>query len=118
MTNLEITKYSKDDLLQIVKLLKKYRNLKKNIWRKSFEVINADLKQEHRLLVEYFPGVQKKDVFNLVKDLYKNIFWIEPLEDKITWKENSNLKWWARLFFWDDLLDISFESASNILRKI
>ncbi|MDD2487404.1 MAG: hypothetical protein PHS92_03470 [Candidatus Gracilibacteria bacterium] len=115
---MDINKYSKTELSKIIKLMKKYRTLKKNIGRKSYEVIHAELTQEQRLSVEYFPEVQKNDILVLVKDLYKDVFGIETSEDKIIWKENPNLRGGLRLFFGDELMDVSFESVENKIRKI
>lgn len=118
MTNFDITKYNKTELQEIAKILKKFRALRKNIGKKSSQILSYELSWDHKLIVEYFPALDKTKVLDTTKNIYKNIFGIDINETKLVWKENTNLKWWMRLFFWDDLLDISFESVSNSLRKI
>lgn len=115
---MEITKYSKEELASISKILKKYRALRKNVGKKSSNLIHHELSWENKIIIEYFPSLVKSEITNTATNIYKNIFWIEVLENQITWKENPNLAWWMRLFLGDDMLDISFESVRNNLRKI
>lgn len=115
---MEITKYNKTELQEISKILKKFRILRKNIWKKSSQVISYELSWEQKLIVEYFPTLDKKEVSPIVENIYNKIFSLKINSDKIIWKENINLAWWIRLFFWDDMLDISYESVKNSLIKI
>lgn len=115
---MEINKYSKSELIEISKLLKKYRNLRKNIGKKSSSIIEAELSWEVRVLVEYFPTLDKNSIIKKVNDIFLSIFWEKIDTNKIIWKENELLAWWIRLFLGDDMLDISFENTRNDLRKI
>lgn len=115
---MNIEKYSKTELIEISKILKKYRTLRKNVGKKSTNMINHDLSWENKIVIEYFPTMKKEELSSTATGIYKNIFWVEIKEDKITWKENTAIAWGMRLFFGDDMLDISFESVRNDLRKI
>ncbi|EKE26248.1 MAG: hypothetical protein ACD_4C00356G0004 [uncultured bacterium (gcode 4)] len=118
MTNFDITKYSKAELQDISKILKKYKNLKKNIGKKSSEIMHYELSWDHKVVIEFFPTIIKENVLDVARNIYINVFWIEIDENILVWKPNSNLQGWIRLFFGDDMLDVSFESVSNNLRKI
>lgn len=115
---MEINKYSKSELTEISKLLKKYRSLRKNIGKKSSAIIETELSWEVRILIEYFPALDKNSITDKVNDIYLSIFWEKVNVNKIIWKENELLVWWIRLFLGDDMLDISFENVKNDLRKI
>ncbi|EKE29951.1 MAG: hypothetical protein ACD_2C00073G0039 [uncultured bacterium (gcode 4)] len=114
--NLEI--YSKTELEQLSKILKKFRNLRRNVGKKSSEVLHYELTWTQRILVEYFPTLKKEDVQDETLKIFKGFFWIELNPEDITWKENEILAWGMRVFFWDDMVDLSFESMRNRLRKI
>lgn len=115
---MEINKYSKSELTEISKLLKKYKSLRKNIGKKSSLVIEGELSWEVRVLVEYFPALDKNSITEKVSFIYSSIFEKKINSSKINWKENELLAWWIRLFLWDDMLDISFENVRNALKKI
>lgn len=118
MVNFDTNKYDKAELQGIYNILKKFRALIKNVGKKSFEILILELSWKQKLVVEYFPSLEKNMVFWLTKDIYKDVFKIDIDETKLIWKENSNLKGWIRLFFGDDMLDVSFLSISNNIRKI
>lgn len=115
---MEITKYSKSELTQISKLLKKYRSLRKNVGKKSWEITLNSLNWEKKFLVEYFPTFVIKDYENEITDIYRSSFEVDIKDKNIVFQENPSLLGWIRVFYWDDMLDVSFENIRNTLKKI
>jgi len=115
---MDISKYNKSELEQVYAILKKYRDLKKNIWKKSDEVIYFELNNEKKILIEYFPELKIDEIKDFLKNLYKKHFWVEIDLCKASFKKSSLLKGWVRIFLWDDMVDISFENIYNKISKI
>lgn len=110
--------YSKSELLEIYSFLKKYKNLKKTVWNKTGDIVGEKLSWKNRIIVEYFPSLEKMEVAELVINIYKNSFSINITPKDIVWKPNINLKWWIRLFLGNDMIDVSFKNVANILGGI
>jgi len=115
---MDINKYNKSELEQVYAILKKYRDLKKNIGKKSDEVIYFELNNEKKILIEYFTDLKIEEIKDFLKNLYKKHFDTDIDLNKATFKANSDLKWWVRIFLWDDMVDISFENIYNKISKI
>lgn len=115
---MNINSYSKNELENISKLLKKYRSLRKNVGKKALEMTLRDLSGSKRILVEHFPSMNSEEAKKEAKVIYSKFFWIDLGISDIETKENTMLAWWIRLFLWDDMLDISFENIKNTIRKI
>jgi hypothetical protein len=71
---MEITKYSREELDEISKVLKKYRTLRKNVGKKSTGIMHHDLSGENKILVEYFPTLDAKVVLEKALEIYTSNF--------------------------------------------
>ena len=113
---MNLNKYTKTELAEISRILKKYKALRKNVWKKWSEIIKSELTWKIKVEVEYFPSLWKEEIKKTSLEIFEKVLNIKPNEEEIIWKENLNLKWWIRLFHWDEMLDISFESIKNNLK--
>lgn len=109
----EIEKLDKSDLIKVYKLVKKFKSLYKDVWEKSKWLFHFSFFKTQKFIVEYFPAIQKDNLENIAISIFKSQFWIEVDPLNIEWKENKNLKWWARLFLNDDMIDISFDKINS-----
>ncbi|HBA44726.1 TPA: hypothetical protein DEG21_00040 [Patescibacteria group bacterium] len=89
---MDINKYNKSELEQVYAILKKYRDLKKNIGKKSDEVIYFELNNEKKILIEYFTDLKIEEIKDFLKNLYKKHFDTDIDLNKATFKANPDLK--------------------------
>ena len=71
---MNLEKYSKTELLELSKILKKFRSLRKNIGKKSSEILHYELTGTQKILVEYFPSLNKEEVQTEAQNIFKDFF--------------------------------------------
>ncbi|MDD3120203.1 MAG: hypothetical protein PHF46_02250 [Candidatus Gracilibacteria bacterium] len=113
---IDLEKYSKQELIEMLKVLKKYRNLRKNTGKKSAEILRQDIFGETRIKVEYFPSLNKGEITDFVIILFLKLFGKSVELKDIIWKENTSLTGGIRLYFGDDLLDITYADFKTKLK--
>ncbi len=113
---MNLSSYSKSDLETALKGLKSYRALDKFIGKRGRELFHIARSGKQSYRTEYF-GADSKNIEALVLGAYESHFGVKLTPDDITWKQNDTLKWWARLFVGDDMLDISFRDAERKMKR-
>ncbi len=114
---MEISKYTKAELVEISSILKRFRILKKNIWNKSSETLKTEISWIKKIKIEYFPELWIDKARDLASKIYKDSY-SENIREDAVWIENSLLKWWIRIFRWDDMIDITYENISHKFKNI
>lgn len=112
----DISKLNKTELKSLLKDLKLYSKMKKELWKrwvKQYESIKTGIPI---LKVEYFSDVSKSDRESIAKDIYKKVFSIDNPEN-IEYKENINFGWWIRIYRNNDLVDMSFNKIEQKIKK-
>jgi hypothetical protein len=71
---MNLEKYSKTELTELSKILKKFRSLRKNIGKKSSEILHYELTGTQKILIEYFPALKKEDVQDEAIKIFKDFF--------------------------------------------
>lgn len=111
-----IKNLNKDELYDLLKALKKYRDLIKKIWNRWKKIFKQIYFWKNYFFVEYYWNLDKEYVLNIAKNVYKNIFNLDLNNEEIIIKENKNLKWWIKIYFNDNLVDMSFQKFYNLLK--
>ncbi len=109
------------DKLQLKNLLKKLQILNSltkslwNRWKKEFERINSWV---NFYKIEYFEV--SNDTLNFVKEKavesFEKLFKIKIWIDEICFAKNQNLKWWMRLYYNDNMFDLSYNKFEGLLK--
>ena len=102
MKELNIDKLNLSELKDLLKEMKLYRDLRKQLWAR-WKAVYKNLKNwENIFVVEYFPKISKELAFS---------------ESKKIFKEKEELKWWIRVYFNDKVLDLSYIKIERELSK-
>jgi len=115
---LDISKLNKTDLKQLLKKLKLLSSLKKALWNRW----NLEYKRLNNWInlykVEYFEI--SPDSLSFVKEKsqesFKKLFWLDLKLEEIIFVKNQNLKWWFRIFYNDNMFDLSYKRFENLLK--
>ena len=117
MKELNIDKLNLSELKDLLKEMKLYRDLRKQLWAR-WKAVYKNLKNwENIFVVEYFPKISKELAFSESKKIFKRIFDFEVEESEIIFKEKEELKWWIRVYFNDKVLDLSYIKIERELSK-
>jgi hypothetical protein len=71
---MDLAKYSKTELIELSKILKKFRSLRKNVGKKSSEILHYELTGTQKILIEYFPALKIEDVQDEALKIFKDFF--------------------------------------------
>lgn len=109
------------DKLQLKNLLKKLQILNYltkslwNRWKREFERINSWV---NFYKVEYFEV--SKDTLSFIEkkavESFKKLFDVQVWIQDIKFTKNQNLKWWMRLYYNDNMFDLSYNKFENLLK--
>lgn len=105
------------ELKELLKELKLYNNLKKQLWDRWEKIYKNQKEWRMSLVVEYFPSISKKTAFEESKKIFKNIFNLDVEMSDLEFKENQNIKWWIRFYMNDKVLDLSYSKIERDLSK-
>lgn len=109
------------DKLQLKNLLKKLQILNYlikslwNRWKREFERINYWV---NFYKVEYFE-VSKDTLFFIEKqavESFKKLFNVQVWIQDIQFTKNQDLKWWMRVYYNDNMFDLSYNKFENLLK--
>lgn len=107
----------KDKTLELLKKIKLYSSLTKTIWRtrakREFDFLD-EWKSFYK--VQYFSGMDIKDVEEQALNLYKKSFWEDIDVESIVFESNDDVQWGIRLFKNHELLDMSFKNIAEKMR--
>lgn len=117
METINIDSLNLKELKELLKELKLYNNLTKQLWDRWREKFENQKKWKKSLMVEYFPSISEEVAFLESKKIFKNIFWIDVEKEDLKFKENSNIKWWMRFYLDDKVLDLSYLKIERNLSK-
>ncbi|EKD29727.1 MAG: hypothetical protein ACD_78C00303G0005 [uncultured bacterium (gcode 4)] len=111
-----ISSYTKSELVTILRGLKLYRTLDKQVGKRGRELFARSRSPHESYRVEYV-GESHADLEPLVLSTYQSRFDIQVPREQIIWKRNDALKWGVRLFVGDDMVDVSFKEAERRVLK-
>lgn len=114
MSSLNLTAYSREQLEHLLKMMKSYRNWLKQIGKRA-HLSDPDHPTPIQAVVEYNPTMETKDVTEYALACIRYAFPAYTGASPIL-KANNELKWGARVFVGDDMVDISFQKFESLLK--
>jgi len=113
---MDIGNLNKSDLKDLLKKLSLYKNLRRKLWKRWIKAYDNIINWKNEYKVEYFSAMDKDYVLKESIETYQKAFWVKPDISEIEIIENANLKWWMKLYFNDNLVDMSFSKVSALIK--
>ncbi len=107
---------SLEELKKILKTLKLYKNLTKKLWNRWKVLFKSILTWNSEYKVEYYIYSSEIESLKEAMEVYKKVFWVNVSSDLIKLVEKESLQWGIKVFKDDNLVDLSFKKASEILK--
>lgn len=108
---------SQEELKVLLKDLSLYKNLISQTWKRWKEIFSHLKEWKNKFFVEFFPNLEKNFVLEESKKIFEKIFWQKPSDEEISLKENKKILWWMKIFFNDDMVDMSFLKFQKIIKN-
>lgn len=105
------------DLKELLKEVKLYRDLNKQLWNRwkiVYEKIKTGKSDYH---VEYFTVLEKDIVLEESIKVYKTVFWLDVSKEDIKLIEKDSLKWWIKVYLDDKVVDLSYDKIERKIKK-
>lgn len=114
----DFKKLNKQDLKDLLKKLKLLNSLQKSLWnrwKKEFLKINDWV---NSFKVEYFDFWNNSLWFIQEKSIesFKQVFWVDLDLSQIEFTKNQDLKWWFRIYYNDNMFNMSYSRFENLLK--
>lgn len=115
---MDITSLNKTELQSLLKKLHLLNSLKKFLWKRGIRQYHKIIDWKDIFKVEYFDFwelslnyVQEKSL-----EVYKKLFWLNIQLTQIEFIKNQNLQGWMRVFYNDNMYDLSYKRFQNLLK--
>lgn len=108
MNNFNFDNLDAKSLRIILKKLKEYRNLRKKVWKRWYNMFLNILNKKDVFKVEFCSLITKEEAYQFAFWVYKKFFGKEPKIDEIEFIEKKELKAWILVIFNDKMVDMSF----------
>ena len=115
MQNIE--NLNKAELEQLLKDLRLYKDLVKKVWTRWKTIYENLFNWKNEYKVEYYGDLDESYVLWEAKSVYKKVFDIEVNDSDIQISKNEKIKGWVKIYFNDNLVDLSFQKFYNLLNK-
>jgi len=112
MKNIENLKL--DDLKKLLKQIKHYEALRKQLWNRWINSFKKELSWKNLFLVEYFSD--KDSAFEIASSVYKKSFNINVEKQDIIFVKKEDIKGWIKVYFNDYMVDISFSKIEKLIK--
>ncbi len=107
---------SGEELKNILKFLKLYRDLRKKLWNRWKDVFKNLVEKKDFYKLEYFTKASREDSINEALEVFEKVFWDKVWKDELILSTKNNLSWWIRVFKNDNMVDLSFNKIKEILK--
>ncbi len=111
---LKIDNLSSLELKELLKKVKLYKDLTKNLWNRWKKLFKNITENTHSYKVEYFPSMNEEEVKKEALWVIEKVFGEKILEKDLNLVKKESLKWWIRVFKDDNLVDLSYKKVSKI----
>ena len=109
---------NKQELQVLLKDLSLYKKLVSQVWNRWKEIFYNIKEWKNKFVVEYFPNLEKEFILSESKKIFEKIFSQKNLRDEeIILKENKKIWWGMKIFFNNDMIDMSFLKFEKIIKK-
>ncbi len=116
MKSIDIKKMSADELTQLLKDLRLYRTLEKELWERGKELYDRIQNGKNSFQVEYFSSVSPDLAWISAEKIYKTVFKKNPEKSEVQFLKNENLKWGIKVYLDDQVVDLSFDKIEKSLK--
>ncbi len=115
---IDISKLSKDELKHLLKDVTLLSSLKKSLWKRGKQEFQKLKNGKQCYKIEYYESSDESLSFVKEKsiEIFQKMFWAEVKLDDIEFMQNQNLQWWMRIFYNDDMFDLSYRKFENLLK--
>lgn len=116
---IDISKLNKVELKYILNKLVSLNSLKKYLWNRWIKEFNRINNWINFYKIEYYDFWSMSLSYIKEKSIesFKKLFWIDVKITEIQFVANQNLKWWFRIYFNDNIYDLSYKKFENQLKK-
>lgn len=114
----DISKLNKLELKNLLKKLTLLNSLKKSLWNRWITEFHKINNWVNSYKVEYFDfGASSLSyIKEKSSESFKKLFWLDIKTEEIQFIPNQNLKWWFRIYFNDNMYDLSYNRFENLLK--
>ncbi len=102
---------------ELLSELRVYNDMKKKLWKRWVALFHRKLSGKHLYRVEYHTLLWKEEALRQALLLYKKVFSHEPWVDDIVLVENASLWGGLKMYFDDNLLDLSYKRIEKKFQK-
>ncbi len=101
-------------LKTILKDLKLYQSLKKELWKRWVKQYNKLKTWEISLSVEYYSALSEDYVLQESIKIFEKVFSLKDIKkDSIKLIKSEDISWWMRLFVEDKVLDLTYSKIEK-----
>jgi hypothetical protein len=115
MKSLNLSSYSPELLGEVLSVLRFYTAALKQIGARA-ELRDPKGPRSSNLKVEFSPGSDQSFVRDFTQKLITSFF-SEMKSEECVYEENPHITGWIRMFFGDDMIDISFERFAHLIKN-
>lgn len=113
---MNLNNLNKEQLQALLRDLTLYRDLVKQVWERGKKVFAHIKEWKNDFVVEFFPNLEKNFVLEEVKKIYEKVFSTKPSDNEIILKENEKIWWGMKIYFNDDMIDMSFSKFEKLIK--
>lgn len=113
----ELNNLNLNDLHIVLKDLKLYRGLKKQLWDRGKTLYKQIKTWEKIFEVEYFTSMSEDLAWEEAKKAFKKAFDLEVERNKVKFTPKQSLIWWIRVYVDDKVVDLSYSKIEKTLKK-
>lgn len=113
----DITKLSLQEAKSVLKNLRLYEDMCKKLWARWSVLYKKIQNNEHSYMLQYHTELGEDDARKQWQMLFKKVFWVTPKDEQIICIENKDLQGGMRVFYDDNLIDISYKAIEKKLQK-
>lgn len=117
MSDLTIDNLNLFELQELLKELKLFSNLKKQLWNRGKNLYYELKTGKKAFEVEYFSKISENVAWEEAKKVFEKIFKETPEKKDIVFTPKSKLEWWIKVYVGDKILDMSYEKIKKVLKK-
>lgn len=114
--SLSLSSYSKEELPKVLKSLKEYKKMLKEMWARATLYFFTDASKNYR--AEYSETMDINLAESYIIAAFDKHFWVKLTRDDINFTVNPTLVSGARIFSGDDMIDVTFKNIENVLKQL
>jgi len=108
---------NKQELQALLKDLSLYKKLVSQVWARWKEIFASIKEWKNKFVVEFFSNLDEDFVYSESLKVFEKVFWQKPKKDEISFIESPKLLGWMKIYFNDDMVDMSFLKIQNLIKK-